>query len=142
MDRSLYMIKPEAMPFNGEIREHIGHSLAIVAIKSMLLPSWAIDVLYGDLAGNLRIAANIALDGIIELGLVQGDDAVQKLLEIAGKFTKPSDCHPNSLRYIYGVWEPMKLGEAEYYKNAIHRPRTDEEAILHINLFAKLNNQP
>jgi hypothetical protein len=132
------MIKPEAMAFNHEIRGHIERSLAVVAIKPLLLPSWAIDVLYDDLTDELRSATNTALSEPVELGLVQGDDAVRKMLEIAGENTKPSECHPDSLRYRYGIWKPVMLSGTQYYKNAIHRPKTDDEAALHIDLFGRL----
>lgn len=138
MNTSLYMIKPEAMNSRNEIRDRIKNELAVVAIKTILLPSWVIDELYTDLNDSLRNATNIALSDPVELGIVQGDHAVERLLDIAGKNTKPSECHSTTIRYQYGKWDPILVGGVAYYMNAIHRPKNDEEANAHISLFDRI----
>lgn len=96
------------------------------------------DELYEDLTDDLRHATRIALGNPVELGLVHGEDAVMKLLRLAGEKTAPAECHPDSIRYRFGVHEPMLVGSARYFLNAIHRPKTPAEATLHIDLFRRL----
>jgi len=138
METSLYMIKPEAMPYREEIREYISCHLTLGEMKVVRLPDWAIDELYNDLTIELYRATLIALYGFVELGLVHGKDAVSRLFWLAGEKTNPRECHPDSIRYRFGIREPMITGSARYFLNAIHRPKTQAEAAAHIGLFRKL----
>jgi nucleoside diphosphate kinase len=138
MTTSLYMIKPEAMSRREEIREYIGRHLALGEVKTVQLPNWAIEELYDDLTDDLRHATRIALSSPVELGLVHGKGAVLKLLQLAGEKTAPEECYPESIRYRFGVHEPMIVGSARYFLNAIHRPKTPSEAALHVDLFGRL----
>lgn len=138
METSLYIIKPEAMPHCEEIRRLIGLHLTLGKTKLVQLPDWALDELYGDLTEDLRQATRIAMHSPVELGLVHGEGAIMKLLQLAGEHTSPAACHPHSIRYRFGVKEPMIVGSASYFLNAIHRPKTLEEATLHVELFSRL----
>lgn len=138
MEASLYMIKPEAMARREEIRGYIGQHLTLGDIKTVQLPDWVMDELYDDLTDDLHRATRIALSNPVELGLVHGENAIGKLLRLAGEKTAPGECHPESIRYRFGVREPMIVGSARYFLNAIHRPKTPSEAALHINLFRRL----
>lgn len=138
MSLSLYMIKPEAMMRREEIRACISRRLVLSEVKTMRLPDWALDELYDDLTVELRSATRIALTDSVELGLVSGEDAITELLQLAGENTSPSECHPDSIRYRFGVHQPMMLGGATYFLNAIHRPKSSAEAAAHIALFGKL----
>lgn len=135
---SMYMIKPEAMPHREEIRERIGHHLTLGETKMMRLPDWAMNELYDDLTEDLRRATRVTLENPVELGLVHGEDAIMRLLELAGDKTSPRECHPDSIRYQFGIRDPMVVGGARYFLNAIHRPKTLEEAATHIALFRRL----
>lgn len=135
---SMYMIKPEAMLRREEIREHISHHLTLGETKTMRLPDWAMNELYDDLTEDLRCATRVALESPVELGLVHGEDAIMRLLELAGDKTDPRECRPGSIRYQFGIRDPMVVGGARYFLNAIHRPKTPDEAAMHIALFRRL----
>jgi nucleoside diphosphate kinase len=132
------MIKPEAMFHREDVRKLIGHYLNLGEMKTMRLPDWAMDELYDDLTEDLRRATRVALENPVELGLVHGEDAVMRLLQLAGDKTSPRECHPDSIRYRFGIREPMVVGSARYFLNAIHRPKTSDEAAAHIALFHRL----
>lgn len=138
MKTSLYMIKPEAMLRREEIRECISRHLTLGEVKTMRLPDWALNKLYDDLTEDLQRATRIALEEEVELGLVHGEEAVMRLLYVAGETTNPSECRPDSIRYRFGIREPMVVRGARYFLNAIHRPKTPDEAAVHIALFRRL----
>lgn len=135
---SIYMIKPEAMSRREHVRRLIGRNLTIGQTKTIRLPDWALDELYDDLTEDLRRATRVALEDPVELGLVYGEDAIMRLLELAGDKTSPRECHPDSIRYQFGIREPMIIGGARYFLNAIHRPKTPDEAVTHVALFRRL----
>ncbi len=121
-----------------EIREEIAYHLEIGEIKLVRLPDWALEELYGELSDVLRKATREAFDKPVELGMVHGTDAIAKLLWLAGDKTAPGECHPDSLRYRFGIKEPMLTGETPYFFNALHRPKTLDEAWRHLHLFWRL----
>lgn len=134
------MIKPEGMHYQGEIRDYIGRHLSIGAIRRVTpsLPDWVLDELYDDLTPELRRATRAAFDGPVELGLVHGNDAIAQLLMLVGEKTSPAECHPDSIRHRFGIPEPVILEGVPYFRNAVHRPKTPEEAMTHIELFRRL----
>lgn len=138
-EHSMYMIKPEAMDSRDEIRDLIRRDLAITAIKTLRLPQWVIRELYDDLNDNLRIATDIALRGTVELGVVEGEDAIATMLDIAGDKTNPSECTPDSIRFRFGVHLPLIVNGTPYYLNALHRPKSAEEARTHVAIVHRLN---
>lgn len=139
-ERSMYMIKPEAMESRDEIRELIGRHLAITAMKTLRLPRQAIRELYADLDGDLWTATDSALRNPVELGVVEGEDAIEVMLELAGSETDPSKCDPNSIRFKYGTHLPTMINDTPYYPNAIHRPKSSAEAVAHVSLVYRLND--
>ena len=139
METSLYMIKPEAMVYREEIRTLIGGHLALGKCKTVVLPEWVMQEFYTDLSEDLQQATCIAFSaGPVELGLVHGHDAISVLKWLAGDKTDPKDCRPESIRYRFGVKEPVVIGGARYFLNAIHRPTDEVEAVAHIEIFNKL----
>lgn len=132
------MIKPEAMPYRAEITAKIRQNLDITEQKELILADWAISEIYDDLSEGLWLATRFALSRTVELGLVQGDNAIAKMYGIAGTRTAPKECENDSLRFLYGIAEPIFVGGVKYYKNAIHRPRNSKEAIKDIGIFRRL----
>lgn len=139
METSLYMIKPEAMVHQEKIRTLISGHLALGERKTVVLPEWVMQEFYADLSEDLQRATCIAFSaGPVELGLVHGHDAIGVLRRLAGDKTDPKDCQPESIRYRFGVKEPVAVGGARYFLNAIHRPIDEAEAVAHIKIFNKL----
>ncbi|HEU5122136.1 MAG TPA: nucleoside-diphosphate kinase [Candidatus Saccharimonadales bacterium] len=139
METSLYMIKPEAMVHQEEIRTLISAHLTLGERKTVVLPEWVMQEFYADLSADLQRATCMAFNaGPVELGLVHGHDAINVLKWLSGDKTSPQDCRPGSIRYRFGVKEPVVVGGARYFLNAIHRPMDEAEAVAHIKIFNML----
>ncbi len=69
-------------------------------------------------------------------GIVEGDDAIERLLDISGRHLNPGLCLGGTIRKEYGAQEPIRSpGGIVYYPNAIHRSATLEEALANHELI-------
>lgn len=140
METTVYLIKPEGMCNKRVIRGIIKKSgLAIIRKKMLLLPEWAIDLLYPELSPELRIATITMLTAPVEMGLVCGNEAVRRLFVLSGTAVAPAQCEPESIRFRFGEKEAILFGPSAYYANAIHRPRNKAEAERDVALFHRLS---
>ena len=139
MEKTIYMIKPEGMIHKHEIREIVeSRNLVIVERKTLILPDWALDILYPDLSIELKMATLTMLASVVEIGLVEGNQAVKVLFALAGAATAPADCDTNSIRFRFGKKDPIQFGSVMYYANVIHRPKSLIEARRDVELFHRL----
>jgi len=139
LETSLYVIKPEAMAYSGEIRTIIEKAgLIIIDTKVLVMPKWALKKLYPDLSEDLWSATCLAFASLAEAGLVIGENAVATLFRLSGTATAPGDCEPESIRIRFGQKNPFIIGEVRYYANAIHRPKNQQEAENDVRLFHQL----
>lgn len=138
MNSSLYIIKPEAMGFRVDIRKSITQAgLVIVRATEMVIPPAILDMLYPGLNVDLRRATQLFMGNAkTEIGEVVREDAVNILLAICGEFVDPAACEPHTIRARYGFRQAERVGNASYYRNAIHRPKTLAEAARDLQLFA------
>ena len=143
MNRSLFVIKPEAMPVRDKIRKLIVHTgLKIVRTVEVVIPAATLDLLYTDLSPDLRRATQLFMGREpCEIGEVSGENAVKLLLAACGDSTDPSQCDRQTIRAIFGVRQAEHVGNAAYFKNAIHRPKTVEEAHRDLLVFSPLLTQ-
>ena len=137
MNRSIYIIKPEAMHVRAKIRNLITESgLRIVRAVEIIIPASSLNSLYTDLNSDLRKATQLFMGNEpCEIGEVAGENAVNLLLAVCGHSTDPSQCTPKSVRGLFGIRQAESVGSAIYFKNAIHRPKTEEEARRDFGLF-------
>ena len=113
--------------------------LSIVSTKILLCPEFLLKALYPSITEELwLLTLKYMTNGQSEMGLVEGEAAIQQMLIISGAFTEPSLCDPSSIRGRYGIREPERIGTAVYYRNAFHRSYDQAEANRDINLYAKL----
>jgi nucleoside diphosphate kinase len=139
MEETIYMIKPEAMMHSKSIRALMERrELQIVLRKRLVLPSWALTCFYPDLLGDLLKLTTLAFLAQVEIGLLQGNEAIERFRILAGTETAPAKCEPGSIRGKYGIVQPFRVGGAIYYANAIHRPKNSDEARKDIGIFHKL----
>ena len=143
MNRSLYVIKPEAMLVRDRIRNLIFRAgLKILRTAELVVPGTMLDLLYTDLTSDLRTATQMFMGrAACEIGEVEGEDAVNRLLVVCGHFTDPSKCDAQSIRGLFGIRQAERVGSAVYFKNAIHRPKTHAEAKRDLLLFLPLLTQ-
>ncbi len=140
METSFYIIKPHGLMFRKEVRAIIEASGLIIAeSKNLILPDWALKIIYSDLSEKYRDVVFQPLTGaFVEAGLVTGEDAVDRLLQITGTKLDPVDCAPNSIRFRFGRQKPLMINGVRYYINIIHRSRNKIEAKKDIEVFHTL----
>jgi len=140
LETSFYIIKPHGLVFFKEVRAMIeGGGLIISESKRLVMPYWALEIIYSDLPKRYRSAVfKPFADVFVEAGLVVGKNAIDTLLQIAGTEIDPVDCAPESIRFKFGERRPIMIDNVRYYKNIIHRSRNRAEAKKDVEVFRML----
>jgi nucleoside diphosphate kinase len=140
LETSFFIIKPHGLIFLEEIRIMIEcGGLVISESKRIVMPHWAIEIIYSDLPKRYRSAVfKPFVDAFVEAGLVVGKNAINTLLQIAGTELDPIDCAPESIRFKFGERKPLMIDGVRCYKNIIHRSRNREEAENDVKVFRML----
>jgi nucleoside diphosphate kinase len=140
MERSVYIIKPEAVSQKEKIHELIeAGGLQIVAVKLAILDEGAVSILYPNLSRDLRDATLHFFGlGPCEIGVVKGEDAVLRLSALAGASINPAECEPTTIRGRFGSRVPARPAAAVYYLNGFHRSKDASEVDRDLALFETL----
>jgi len=140
MERSVYIIKPEAMSDRKGICRLIeAAGLRIVARKLTRISKEAIDILYPDLNQDLRDATLYHYGlGLSEIGIVEGPEAIARLFRLAGQSVDPAECRASTIRFKFGYRLPVRMGNAFYYKNAFHRTRNSLDVTRELAIYEML----
>ena len=140
MERSVYVIKPEAMTARDKIAQLIEASgLQIIARKLTRITEHAIEVFYPDLSSDLHKATIQEYGaGLSEIGIVKGCDAIARLLDLAGQHVNPADCGTSTIRGRFGSSIPVRIGNALYYRNAFHRTKERSDVAHELSVFEEL----
>jgi nucleoside diphosphate kinase len=116
-----------------------GAGLTIIESKEVVMHRWALETIYSDLPEKYRDAVFRPFMGkSVEVGLVIGENAIDKLFQITGTKLDPVDCAPDSIRFKLGGREPLIIDGVRCYANIIHRPQNKAEAEIGIMVFRKL----
>jgi nucleoside diphosphate kinase len=131
-EETVYLIKPEGMSHVVEIRRMIEAAGLMVVGPRPFFPTEAdLVTIYPFMSSELRGATFKHLRGsVCEVGLVCGDDAINRLVAICGHHTNPELCEGGTIRAVFGRGlPPIVLSRGGwYYQNGIHRPQNLEEA--------------
>lgn len=140
LETSFFIIKPHGLVFLEEIRAMIeGGGLIISESKNLIMPRWALEIIYSDLPKRYRNAVfKPFVDEFVEAGLVVGKDAINTLLQITGTELDPVDCSSESIRFKFGWRKPLMIDGVRYYKNIIHRSKNRAEAKRDVKVFRML----
>lgn len=133
----MYIIKPDGMARRLEIRDMIEQSsLVVVRSATAILPVWVVEVIYPDLSEErCNTAIHYMTCDECEVGILSGNDAVRRFLNLAGEFVEPGRCEPGSIRAKFGTKDPL---QGWYYNNAIHRPTNQYEAVRDLAIAYQL----
>lgn len=129
----MVIIKPDAFGRRGEIVRRLETSgLYVVSKIDRPLPErFVTEGLYQNLPQGIEEeTVRHFNEGPAEVLLVRGGpNIVETLVSLTGDQTAPSQCSEDSIRYLFGEHFARKAGEddGEYYRNAIHRPKNEEE---------------
>jgi len=140
-EQSIYIIKPEGwMNHRITIRSKIRRcGLTIVDSAQVPIPKWAVEKLSLGLPEDLRqFIRNHLFGRMCEVGIVEGDGAIKKLLEICGESYNPNECAPGTIRREFAPRMPHWTGKRTYWLNVIHQPKDEEEAARDLELILKL----
>ncbi|MEI8224016.1 MAG: TauD/TfdA family dioxygenase [bacterium] len=138
------LIKPDAYNNKEEIINLIKDTgLDVIHNFSIFTPESLIRALYNEVSIEiLNATLNHYLSGPSEILLVRGEQAIDKIVTISGLETDPALCIPSTIRFRHGDHSPEDLGNGlKYYRNAIHRPKNQDEAKRDFNLFNELINK-
>ncbi len=129
MSESVYIIKPEGLPFRKEIHTILRQSFLIPVRGEFFFTDEILDVLYDNVTFNARRGIYRMMEGERgEIGIVRGNNALQRLVIVSGKETNPILCEENTIRRIFGWSNRILLAEGYYfYGNVIHRPKNPQE---------------
>lgn len=143
MEKSVYIIKPEAVAHREQIRALIrGAGLRVANHKLAVFPEHALEALYPDMQENLH-AATLHYFGIgpSEIGIVEGENAINRLSQLAGEDVNPAKCAPGTIREQYGFKNPVKWRNAIYFLNGLHRSKNTTEVERDLELFSSLADE-
>lgn len=143
VEKTLYIIKPEAFKERGRIRAIIQekNNLSIDKYKIKKLTkkevSLMLDCDHGFKSNKklFEAALYFMTRGLVEIGIIKGKNCVNIFKELCGDKKDPKSCGKNTLRNIFGISKIVYYKGGGYYLNAIHRSGTIEEAEREINLF-------
>lgn len=130
------VIKPDAFPMRDVIVRRLKEmGLTVVTRKDQQLTEPFIDknMIAPEWSEEVREATKrYFMEGPSEFLVVRGGDkgdVIEKLIAATGGETNPLLCERDTIRFIYGDVQPEKLpGGRRYYRNAVHRPKNEEEA--------------
>jgi|GEM_PF-3922609 len=130
----MFFIKPEARERQKEILKLVeSGGLSIVEMYDVIVTSTLIDELYGHVPSQFFLLLKHQLcDKVCLFGRVEGERAVERMVEIVGEKSYATECRPGTIRFVFGDRRP---GWGHF--NAIHRPKTAGEVTSHLELFAK-----
>ncbi len=140
LETSFYFIKPHGLVFLEEVRSMIeGSGLIVSERKRLVMPLWALEIIYSDLPKRYRSAVfKPSVGAFVEVGLVVGKNTINTLLQIAGTELDPVDCAPESIRFKFGERKPLMIDGVRYYRNIIHRSKNKSEAKKDVEVFRML----
>ncbi|MEK7552542.1 MAG: nucleoside-diphosphate kinase [Patescibacteria group bacterium] len=140
MEQSVYLIKPEGMLFAGRIRKMIeGAGLTIVYFHHVMINEAALIRLYPNLSDEIWQATVRHLNNrVCEIGMVEGETAIARLVAVCGESTNPSLCKDKTIRRIFSCYPAIRLSSGGFYfRNAIHRSKDHEEFLRDQQIYEK-----
>jgi nucleoside diphosphate kinase len=138
----MYIIKPEWLSRREAIRDMLMLSgLNIVDEVTVRLTESELRALYP--ISTPTCLWDAILDHMAgkecEVGIVEGNDAVHKLVTVCGRNINPAQCPYKTIRGRFGDELSRVVGWSDgrpvwYHPNVIHRPRDEEEAVRHLQI--------
>ena len=141
-EETFYIIKPEGLKNAIAIKNIIlKNGLKVITSKETILAPDIIKFIYPDLRDDMLNAhLKYLCNNISEVGIIEGLNAINKLVEISGKDTNPNLCASGTIRNLFGMKLGCKIGNTLYYKNAFHRSRNKDEAEIEVDLFDRIKS--
>ncbi len=142
MEFSLFMIKPIAYKYKDEILKIISEKLKIESTTDVILSKEFLEKLYiGENETFKKLSIAYLANKRVCVGVVSGENARAKLIEICGAHFIPEKCDKNSIRYKYRTkQQSITFNGQTFYINSIHKSSPQDanyEVGLYIDEFRK-----
>lgn len=138
LEYTFFCIRPYIFEKREEIKKMITDAnLEIKSTKILWLTPNDLRIIYGhDEPSNYFDASmHFMTTGFVEVGVVEGEDVIDKLLELASDIHIPSQSKVGTIRATFGKTHPVNFNGFDYYLNPLHRSRTRTEARKEVSLF-------
>jgi nucleoside diphosphate kinase len=138
LEKSLFILRPDGFEKRNEILAQISRDLKIITTVPFLFNVDFAKIWYArDInKPHFKALTEYLLEGPSEFGIVEGNNAINKLLDITGRKTLPEECSQNSIRHKYSIGETQTQSGLIVLKNVIHRSKTIEQYKSETKLFA------
>ncbi|MEK7156891.1 MAG: nucleoside-diphosphate kinase [Patescibacteria group bacterium] len=144
-EKTVYIIRPFGMPFRHTIRQRIlSAGLSIEASRELKIPRWAYEAIYprekhSGVPDEVWMRRLILTTGnLSEAGILEGEDAVARLVRLVGHKPDPAECEVGTIRRDYGASAVEHFGEFMFHLRVMHRPENEEEAAHDLPIIEKL----
>jgi len=136
-ETTLFFIKPDAFRRKGEIKLEISNQFNIIYTKLFEFTDSLTREIYRSDIGKAHFPALLEymVETPCEFGLIEGESALERFLDLAGHHSDPNKCAPHTLRFKYGVGLEKTKSGLYLIKNAIHRQKRKEELEEELNIF-------
>lgn len=143
-EESVYLLKPEGMQKSREIHEMIlAAGLEIMRRHEFIVPDWVVRALYPRLEAGHMAAILARLQGVrSEIGVVCGEAAIQRLLDLSGTSTNPLQCAEGTIRRRF--WVSLGNGARDgwpMYGNVIHRSADAAEVLRDLEIERRIREE-
>ncbi len=145
MSATVYIIKPDGMPFRHTIRQRfLKEGLRVAKSKVLRLPTWAFDEIYPRHKHQfapeeaMRIGMIMSTGGESEVGILVGSRARERLLLLCGKRADPAKCAAGTIRADFGISTTLVIDGYAIHHKVIHRPETWQELQTDLPIVRKL----
>jgi len=127
MEKSIFMLKPEAMNHKEEILSYIEKGgLKIIRFRTMTLTEDELRKIYHDTHGPLwEKTKEHFLGKEVLVAEVEDENAIENLKKICGTKTDPAVCEIDSVRNMFKDLSERDI--FKYHKNIIHRAMDKKE---------------
>lgn len=142
MEYSLFMIKPCAYDKKKEILDIISKKLTIVSVVDKVLNEEFLTKLYKNVSNNKYKEINIQFlkNKLVCIGIVEGENAIQDLIDICGNKPLGTMCKEGTIRNIYNPKvDTITINDQILYINAIHKSDA-KDAVNEVMLFYEYCN--
>src|SRR3989338_5992686 len=144
-EKSVYIIRPFGMPFRHTIRQRIlREGLSIIASRELKIPRWAFEEIYPRYTDSkvpdvVWIRRFILTTGnLSEVGVLEGEDAVARLVRLVGTEADPAECELGTIRRDYGASAVECIGGFSFHLRVMHPPVDKVEAAHDLPIIERL----
>jgi uncharacterized protein len=139
-EQTFFCIRPYIFEKRNAIKKMmIDEELEIKATKIVWLNPTDIQNIYGHESPSSYYNAclHFMRNGFVEVGIIEGQNAIESLVELCGKEYISTSCTIDTIRNKFGLAKPVRFNGADYYFNPIHRSSNTKEAKRETDYFWK-----